>query len=282
MLWRNGAAALHHYARTSTTHPCRRSAAHRILLTPACTQENAGRLLLRTRRRGASTTTTDTAATTAKEEPTTTTTTTTSVVAALPNTTNKKKRGWVGLKEAEEGSGKGCEVLFVLFLVARCINHCHDGYFVPEHWFESPSIKFEFNPYFNAKKPFTCCQTWEHLKEGITASKTPTVSVFYPSHSSFNVVDAIAVYSADNCFVDVYGYQLKEGKKNSSTTSIPPAEFGKSFAVKGNPPIQSQDRNGFSLPCGDVIDRFFGESGKYWTPQHWKLLTDTCSKEIGI
>jgi hypothetical protein len=139
-----------------------------------------------------------------------------------------------GLKEADKASGKGWEALFVIFLVARCINGCHDGYFLREDWFRNRSFKFEFNPNSSPKTPFSSCQTWDQLKEGITASETPTVSIFYPSHASFNVYDVIAEFSERNSFVHHYGYQLKEGKSNSKQPPHP--DFYRSFVVKGSPP----------------------------------------------
>jgi len=93
--------------------------------------------------------------------------------------------------------------------------------------------------------------------------------------SCFNMYDAIAMYSVGGKLQDIYGYQLKEGKANPKKSSHPLADFGKSFVVKGDPPKTDSTKDGWSTACGDTINNFFGASGKYWTPQHWKLLTDT-------
>jgi hypothetical protein len=180
-----------------------------------------------------------------------------------------------GLKDSDETSGKGWEGLFVLFLVARSINGCSDDdYFLPADWFVSKSkVKLLFNPYSNPAKAFSGCRNWDELKRGIDASEDPTVSIFYPSHAGFEVYDAIIVYSVGKQFQAIYGYQLKEGK--ASPKPRPATEFTKSFVVKGDPPKKSIDSNGWNIASGDAIDTFFGESGKYWTPQHWKRLTDT-------
>lgn len=144
-----------------------------------------------------------------------------------------------GIKDADEASGKGWEALFVLFLAARCINGRHDDhdYFVREDWFLNESFKFEFNNYSSPNTPFSSCQTWDQLKKGITARETPTISIFYPSHASFNVYDVIIVFSESNSFVNLYGYQLKEGRSNP--TQRPHPDFDRSFVVKGSPPVAS-------------------------------------------
>jgi len=84
------------------------------------------------------------------------------------------------------------------------------------------------------------------------------------------VYDAIAVYSVDNKLEDLYGYQLKEGKASPSRASLPPEGFKKSFVVKGDPPAQPEDRKDWSIPCGDVINKFLGH------PNTGSSLTDTC------
>lgn len=155
------------------------------------------------------------------------------------------------MKDADEASGKAWEALFVLYLVARCINHSYADYFVPKHWFNHPSVKVKFNPYYKPARPFGQCQTWNELKEGIGASETfPIVSVFYLSHATFIVFYVIAVYSTPgNAYTQVYGYQLKEGKANDPKKFTDTTEaFTRSFVVKGNPPGESQDKNSWNTP----------------------------------
>jgi hypothetical protein len=183
------------------------------------------------------------------------------------------------LSESKESSGDGWEAVFVLFLLARCIIGATDE-FLPGSWFETdPLVKFN-SSYFNLSKPLSDCKNWEDLKQGIEGylgrndDHPRTVSVFFPSHAKFERYDVIAVYSDEGKIKDVYGYQLKEGKANSKYPVE--KEFTKSFVVKGCPPGSSTtDRNGWHIPCGVTIDKFFGESGKHWTPQEWVRLSAT-------
>jgi hypothetical protein len=80
------------------------------------------------------------------------------------------------------------------------------------------------------------------------------------------------VFSRHNRTEEIYGYQLKEGRLTPKQDTHP--AFVKSFAVKGSPPTKStvaRDRK-WQIPSGQVINSFFGESGKFWTPQAWKAL----------
>ena len=71
----------------------------------------------------------------------------------------------------------------------------------------------------------------------------------------------------------MYGYQLKEGK--AKTSQLVDEAFNKSFVIKGLPSNDSikTDAAGWSIPSKEVIDTFFGVSGKHWTPQAWARLT---------
>jgi len=178
------------------------------------------------------------------------------------------------LYESKELSGDGWEGLFVLFLLARSIANFHDNVFIPEEWFAKGYVSVKYNPYYNAKRSLCQCKNWEQLKEGIDASEDPTISIFYRSHAQFEAYDAVVVYSKGNEIAEIYGYQLKEGKANSKQ----PVEqaFAKSFVIKGLPPVSTTTASqGWCIPSAEVIDEFFGNSGKHWTPQAWARLYST-------
>jgi hypothetical protein len=115
------------------------------------------------------------------------------------------------------------------------------------------------------------CTNWKHLNDGITTGSTPTIHILFPTNAQFETYDVIAVFSNNNKQVDVYGYQLKEG--DDTTQQEPLTSFARSFLVRGKPPKKPRvSAKEWQIPCGDVIDNFFGESGKFWTPQAWKAL----------
>ena len=173
----------------------------------------------------------------------------------------------------KECSGDSWESLFVLLLLVRSIAALHDDNFVPQDWFECGSVNVKYNPYKNAKRLFSKCTNWAQLKEGLIPYQNPTISIFYPRHAQFKTYDAIVVYSENNKLEYVYGYQLKEGRANSSQ---PVDEtFTRSFVINGLPSNDSivTGSGGWSIPSKKVIDDFFGVSGKHWTPQAWASLT---------
>jgi hypothetical protein len=70
----------------------------------------------------------------------------------------------------------------------------------------------------------------------------------------------------------VYGYQLKEGKAKRG--HIADESIDKSFLIQGAGTKRTvlKDSKGWISPNKDVIDSFFGESGKHWTPERWKAF----------
>ena len=65
----------------------------------------------------------------------------------------------------------------------------------------------------------------------------------------------------------------------NSTTAGKTFDMCKAYAIKirflckASPPAETfVDQNGWTVPQGTVLDAFFGESGRYWTPIHWQRL----------
>lgn len=73
----------------------------------------------------------------------------------------------------------------------------------------------------------------------------------------------------------IIGYQLKEDK--SDATQPTETEFYRSFVVKGASPILALTRQGWYILSDNDIEKFFGVSGKYWTPKEWRRLAATAA-----
>lgn len=185
------------------------------------------------------------------------------------------------LHDAKESSGDGWEALFVLFLLARCINaQWHDA-LLPKFAFRGDQkAEVRYNePYDNSSlRCFSQCHNWKELKDGIKPSKKPQISVYFPTHAKFEAYDVVVMFSEQNRIERVYGYQLKEGSGNSKQPVE--SDFFRSFVVKGDPPDGTLQKAGWCIPSGMDIDDFFGESGKYWTPKEWKKLSATVGTQI--
>jgi len=179
------------------------------------------------------------------------------------------------LKDAKEKSGDGWESLFVLLLVARCLNKLTDNTFVPPEWFlySQNTTDVCLNAYdssLNNGVPFGDCKTWDSMKDGVPIGVAPQIAVLFPSHNNFEVYDVIVAFSQHGKRSCVFGYQLKEGKKSSRNHS-PHRDMAKSFWVQGSPPTTTETTElGWTIPSRESINSFFGESGKHWTPECWR------------
>jgi hypothetical protein len=195
---------------------------------------------------------------------------------------------------AKEHSGDGWESLFVLFLLVRCIvaePHKRDGdatsslqpvageSLLPNHWFagtEFPHVTYN-SSYNNPNRLFSACDKWNDLSEGLQLEATPQLSIFYPSHASFQVYDVIVVYSKDKKVLETYGYQCKEGKVNSKHDPDP--DITRSFVLKGDSPQEGKLHRKWLTPSTTDMDVFFGESGRHWTPREWRRLSNTIERK---
>ena len=75
----------------------------------------------------------------------------------------------------------------------------------------------------------------------------------------------------------IIGYQLKEGKRDA--TQPTEREFYRSFVVKGASPNLASARQGWYILSDSDIEKFFGVSGKYWTPKECSRLAATAAIE---
>ena len=184
---------------------------------------------------------------------------------------------------SKEHSGDGWESLFVLFLLARCIapephNPVAGEPLVPQRWFageEFPHVSY--NSYAKPGRLFSECKNWKDLEKGLILKDAPQLSIFYPSHTSFEVYDVIVVFSKDEKVVETYGYQCKQGKVNPDRSPDPSITC--SFVLKGDSPQNSMVRRGWQTPSTADLEDFSGVFGRNWTPQAWRRLTNTIDRK---
>ena len=178
----------------------------------------------------------------------------------------------VASNERSGDAADGWEGLFVLMYLARSSGFPDDE-LVPNDWFADGSVSVKYNPYENTNRRLCECKSWNELKEGIRLSMDPTISIFYPLHAEFQGYDAVVVYSLNNKFFHRFGFQFKEGKANPRQPVE--KEFLESFVITGSAPSETVVIDGWNIPSREVIETFFGESGRYWTPHAWASLLST-------
>ena len=189
-------------------------------------------------------------------------------------------------KHARKGSGNHWENLFTFQLMARCFAHQADGVLVPKGWFRfKQHVNVEFNEPARLPEEMSSYNTWQKVLKDIQLTAAPTIFVFSPMCANFHTLDVIILYWMDKKLIDVYGYQLKAGRKTPGPESIAPTADIKakyrgtrhvqSFWVNGTPPLTKRVIKGWSQESEEAIDQFFGESGRYWTPAHWAALLAT-------
>ena len=120
----------------------------------------------------------------------------------------------------------------------------------------------------------------------IKPSADPTIYIFRPTNPGFPVFDVLVFYWNECKLIDVFGYQLKKGNNPPAMKQVDaaadfqkyvlelPAE-GKCVWVHEDPPKSGATTGQWVVPSGDTTNAFFGESGRFWTPRHWKQLIDT-------
>ena len=184
------------------------------------------------------------------------------------------------LCDSKTYSGDGWESIFVLFLLVRCLTSTYDKYFVPEEWFlENPKV-FYNEPYeckSSQEKLFGDCKNWQELLKGVTPGAGPQLSILFPTNARlFATYDVLVVYSKDHENKSIYGYQLKEG--TASTTKVAATvEIEKSFWVQGKSPDNAASKkknHQWEIADKASIDKFYGESGKHWTPEKWRKFEE--------
>jgi hypothetical protein len=114
---------------------------------------------------------------------------------------------------------------------------------------------------------------WEQLLTCVTPGVEPQLSILFPTHSPFATYDALAVYSKDGQNKSIYRYQLKEG--TASIGHYATIDFAKSFWIQGKSPQNAKEQAGWDVPDKAIVDTFYREPGKLWTPEQWRKLENT-------
>jgi hypothetical protein len=175
-------------------------------------------------------------------------------------------------KDAKESSGGGWENLFVAVLLIRSWAQMSDDCLLP---FELDGHTFSFNRHFDVSASSFATNDLDAFVAAIKQPLTyPHVSIYYPSHASFQVYDVIVAHFPDPGKPHLYGYQLKEGKEKPTEKHAVGAGFKKSFWIRGVPPKKQTAEHDWKRSSKEEIDAFFGVSGQHWTPEQWKELSD--------
>ncbi|GKY92129.1 hypothetical protein MPSEU_000184300 [Mayamaea pseudoterrestris] len=184
------------------------------------------------------------------------------------------------LKTTKESSGKGYEYLFAIAYLARCIAGLPFDNLLPREWFMDSGLEVEFNPYRQEVGGFLedCCD-WDQLEKGIDYSgPQPKLAVFLPTNPRFERFDIVALLITNGRISDRRAFQVQQATHNPSHEPWPGFEHT-SFLVKGDSPQRSHtNAKGWNVVGDDDLERFFGESGKHWTPKVWRHLTATYVK----
>ncbi|GKZ01287.1 hypothetical protein MPSEU_001079700 [Mayamaea pseudoterrestris] len=199
-------------------------------------------------------------------------------------------------KSGPDEPGVGWQALFYFQLIARCLANWHDAAheyaLVPRQWFAHFNVKIEYNSGPSLIGDISRTHDWSSLLEQVEIAEAPTIFIFRPTGMNFPDFDLIVIYWRGGEILDFYGYRLRKGrtypKVNKSTNqTAPTAEIlqklpevnVKCFWVREIPPKVTRNSHGWIIPCGDVIDTFYGASGWYWTPQLWRKLQETAGTD---
>ena len=173
-------------------------------------------------------------------------------------------------------------MLFTFQLLLRCCVHLADDYFIPVAWFEFDDVKIEYNHHMRLKQGIIY-NTWEDVLANILPTKAPTIFIYRPDNALFRTFDAIVLFWKDHKVVDFYGYQLKRGSTMPKaeqvapnakiTAAYPGLRSVVSFWVRGQASTD-QAKCEWKIPQDSTMTRFFGESGRYWTPVYWNTLVN--------
>ena len=99
--------------------------------------------------------------------------------------------------------------------------------------------------------------------------EVPSIVVYYPTHKSFEMYDAIVATYDDKSSRKLYGYQLKEGR--TIPTTIGDNNIS-SYVIRGKAAKKGRNKNNWNIASEEEIEEFLGETGKLWSPKKWKEL----------
>ena len=107
----------------------------------------------------------------------------------------------------------------------------------------------------------------------------PQIWLYYPHHAKFPLYDCVLVaWDKEGIRTSTIGYQLKQG--NSGAKDSPSEDMTESYVIKGSPNKKDGINKGWVVPSGDMLNAFFGESGKQWTPEKWQEIESAGINEI--
>ena len=180
-----------------------------------------------------------------------------------------------GFNSAKSKGGDGWECLFVIPLIIRCVTGDFDSVFFPNSLRTKSSYlgDVSYNRWSETGPCFDKISTLNELwNSKPTPPRYPHIDIYYPAHASFVSVDVVLIHYVDKDEYHVRLFQLKEGEtKPTKLQKFSPMNCPKTckkFAVRGK-------ARGDNLPGGwvdvgtEVMNRFFGVSGRQWTPEQW-------------
>jgi hypothetical protein len=164
-------------------------------------------------------------------------------------------------------SGDGWEALFIITLLTRCLTKRFSE-LVPLYGFD---WEVSWNEPFDGQVNFAT-EDVEKFVAGIPESRPQkSIAVYFPSYSEFEGYDVILAYWGDNGQRVLIGYQLKRGSKTSKAYARQDV-FHRSYLIRGLASSKDSVMRGWTMPSDAVIDQFFGESLRYWSPKRWAAL----------
>jgi hypothetical protein len=165
--------------------------------------------------------------------------------------------------KAKDNDGQGWKHLFIITLLIRVLsNRNHTLLPIPDD-------------FHNCTVSYNCfCGSLDDVKTSngllrklTVPSQLPHIAVYVPTHATFELYDVIVVTYAADKDRQVYGYQLKQGRRMPKKSAS--KAFAKSFLVRGD---AEWTKAGWTVPANDEINDFFGKSGQKWTPAAWEAL----------
>jgi hypothetical protein len=180
---------------------------------------------------------------------------------------------WEAFADAKERSGNGWERLFVSVLLIRCISGKFASLAFPDFdsRLQASDVSVSYNSPWGPDTSFDSSVVNDFVGGIAAPAQFPHVSIYYPSHASFEMYDIIVAVWFAASEKHLIGYQLKEGRELPKARAN--ASFHTSYVVRGDAAKQASTANGW-VRCGrEEIDDFFGYSGQFWTPGRWKDLS---------
>jgi hypothetical protein len=176
-------------------------------------------------------------------------------------------------KGAKNLSGDGWESLFVIVLLIRSVSGMFDNCLLPLRE-GMVGCKVFFNRFLDLRdgKSFEdICEVQDLVNRMEPPQQFPSIVVYYPSHNSFKLYDAVVAAYDRNGSRQLFGYQLKEGKEIPRKLADDDLLI-RSYVVRGQAAQLPKELRKWTIVSEQEIEVFLGESGMMWTPSKWKDL----------